>query len=459
MILLKNQIHCLEISHQAKRGDGLAYLNKYPIYVPNTLPGDVVQVKLIKIEKKCAYARVLQIKKASIDRVKPACFVAKTCGGCQIQHQALHAQHQFKEKQIRQQLSPLIKGNKNPFKSMIPAKQELGFRNRMQFAFAQKNNQLEIGLYAARSHRVVDTPHCFLMSDTMNGLLKSLRDWYQKNPIPIFDESTGDGILRYLMIRYSYQTKQMMVVVTGSEWSQKESLIGVLKEVPQLASLFYSIQDNRFSDAILGEKQIHLWGKKYIEERVFGLSCQLSPASFMQTNSFMLENLYKHVLKGLNTHLGSFSRIIDLYCGTGILSLILAKQLRDQSDFVDQKSLVIGVDREEQAIADAKENAKQNNILVEFICESAESYLKHNDCSKDYMIIDPPRKGCHPDVLEALALAKPSFICMLSCNLDTLRRDLAFLQTAGYEIEAIQGVDMFPHSAHGEMIVFLKGHS
>lgn len=445
---IKNETRVVSITSQGKTGDGMGILDDLPMYVSNCIPGDLVQIKVVKVEKRRAYGKLLDVLEPSPNRVQPRCYVAAQCGGCQLQHQSYDAQLSFKQTVLMDRLGRFVDLTSTDVQPMIPSKDPYEFRNKMQFSFAMVNDQLLIGLYAARSHRVVDAVNCPIMAKVMNDALVQIRKWHQQYPVSVFDESTGEGILRHVTIRYSMATQQVMIILTVAEpFEPLDEFINALVSIPGMTCIFVSQQGDSSDDMVLGKSMDCIWqveDQSFIEAIVFDLRCRVSPRSFIQGNGKMIETLYQTLLDHLNWD--ATGALIDLYCGTGILTMVLAKQ----------GGQVIGVDDNQSAIDDAIDNAHNNELDIEFICQTSEDFLLGYDCSSATVVMDPPRQGCHPGVLKSLLLAKPKMIGIISCNVDTLGRDLRVLMDGGYDLTVIQSVDMFCHTSHLEVVVVLS---
>ena len=447
-MLKKNGVYQLLISEQGKTGDGIAIMDDRRIYVPNCIPGDRVELKVLKLDKRRAYGKLLRVIDSSDDRVTPRCNVAEQCGGCQLQHQSQDAQIKFKQQLMLSRLGRFIELDDQVVFPMVAAKNQYEFRNKMQFAFDERDGQLQIGLYASRSHRVVDTDYCPIMTPEMNQLFTILRDWYQASPVPIFDEVNNVGILRYLTIRYAQNTNQLMVIITAAQSFDMESLIDSLSQCSELQVLYLAIQSNPNSDSVIGDSFDCIWQRNntydgQIMDTIFGFRCLVSPRTFLQGNATMVAPLYQTLLDHLDIQSGP---VLDLYCGAGILTMALSKIAKT----------TLGVDDNSSAITDARKNASLNDCDIEFVCDKAEHFLANHDCSQATVIMDPPRQGCHPAVLSAIIAAKPATVGLISCHVDTLGRDLRILLAGGYQIQVLQAVEMFCHSAHLEMVVVLR---
>ena len=249
----KNQVIETVITDQGKTGDGIALVDDFPMYIPNCIPGDHVRIKIVKVDKRRAYGKLLAVLLASDDRVDPQCNVADQCGGCRLQHQSQPAQLQFKQSLMISRLQRFINLDDDVIEDMIPADTQFEFRNKMQFSFGMLDGALQIGMYAARSHRVVDTHHCPIMAAPMNACLVLIRDWHRDHPVAVFDEHTGHGVLRHLSIRYSYASNQMMIIVTAAADFDSKSLVDALSMRSDIHCIYVSIQSDPKNDAVIGE--------------------------------------------------------------------------------------------------------------------------------------------------------------------------------------------------------------
>lgn len=440
-MLIKNSNLTGSITEQGKKGEGVLWHNGMPIYVANAIPGDTVDVKIVRVEKRRAFGRVVRLVSPSEHRVIPKCPIADHCGGCQLQHQSQPAQVAFKANLLAARLSRAIDVPAGMISPVVAGDQVWGTRNKMQFAFGMGDDGLQIGLYAPRSHRVVDALHCHVMPPAMNHVLVAVREWHQEHPLPVFNETMGDGVLRHLTIRYAHATHQLMVVVTVAVQCQLSEFVAAMADVPGMTSVHVCIQPDATLDQVLGPNCHGLWGTPSITDVVAGIRCRVSPHSFMQANATLVNTLYALVLG----HLPSQGQVIDLYCGAGVLACAMAKQGCD----------VVGVDSNASAIDDAMVNAANNGVHVEFHCMDVADYLTNDFPKGATVVVDPPRKGLHPTVVAAIIGSQVSHLVMVSCNPDTLARDLRLFLDGGYVMSAIQPVDMFCHTPHIECVVCL----
>ncbi len=440
-MIKKNETYQGIVSAQGKRGEGIVQRDEFPIYIPNAIPGDNIKFKVLKIEKRRAFGKLIQLVSDSPDRVHPKCSIAVECGGCQLQHQHQTAQINFKTSLLQDRLSRFIDLSGTSILPLLFGTKHYETRNKMQFAFAMGQEGLQIGLYAPRSHRVVNVTNCEIMSAPMNAVLSSLKHWHLNAKMSVFDEQTGAGVLRHVVIRYSYATGQLMVIVTVGQLFDETSMVDALSEVSGMTSIYLSLQPDPTNDGVLGDKLIQVWGSKTITDRIGKVQAIISPKTFMQANAHLVQDLYNSVINQLSLD----HPVYDLYCGAGVLSCAIALAGYD----------VIAIDNNPSAISDAKANAVQNDVTIQFKCQDVIQFLTSHPDSNRQVIVDPPRQGLAGDVIQALNKLAPKKIIYVSCFPDTLGRDLRLFAAGGYKIQSLQGVDMFCHTPHIEAIVVL----
>ncbi|MEC8677552.1 MAG: 23S rRNA (uracil(1939)-C(5))-methyltransferase RlmD [Candidatus Margulisiibacteriota bacterium] len=441
-MIQKNSVFEGIVSEQGKFGEGIVYIDDFPIYIPNVIPDDKVEFKILKVEKRRAFGKMNRILDSSPNRVKVTCSVAEQCGGCQLQHQSVQSQAEFRSNLLKSRLSRYINNDLVEFLPIITNNTHWETRNKMQFAFSLIDNTLQIGLYAPRSHRVVGLDYCHVMSKKMNAVLVVVKKWHKTSKVPVFDELTGQGVLRHITLRYSYATDELMVILTTGSVYKLDSFISAISMLEGVTSIYHAIQTNPSDDTVIGDNITHVWGNKHINDVVNGITCKVSPKSFMQANALLVKNLYGAVIDHLD-----FSRLVlDLYCGTGVLTCSIAKRC----------DKVIGVDSNPAAIADAVLNAKANNVHVDFYCRDVIDFLLELKNDNITVVVDPPRQGLSSRVIETLIKLEPEQLIYVSCYPDTLGRDLRLFIEGGYAVKTVQPVDMFLHTPHIEAVVILK---
>jgi len=434
----------LLIERLGSHAEGVAHMEGFTVFVPGTLPGERVRARIRIVKKNYAAADLLEIIEASHDRVQPHCPVYNVCGGCQLQHLSYEAQLREKQRQVEDAVRHI--GKLDGVKVYPTSGGEpWEYRNKMQFPIGQSHGEIAIGCFSLGSHAIVDTDNCYIQHSTNNALMNAMREAVRRFGLSVYDEDRHTGVLRHIMGRVSANGDAMAVIVTAKkELPQAKRIVKFLRErVPQLVSVHQNIQTYH-NNVILGRETNLLWGKPAIRDTIGPLSFQISPRSFFQVNTAQAEVLYGKALEFAGLQGGE--TVIDAYCGTGTITLFLARKARK----------AYGIEVVSTAIADAKKNARANNIRnAEFIVGDTAKVMPHlyrNGVRPDVIVTDPPRAGSTPVVLETFARMRPSRIVYVSCNPATLARDLALLDNLGYCTKKIQPVDMFPMSFHIETV-------
>ena len=454
----KNDVLTVKIEDMGHDGEGIGKCEGYTLFVKDTVIGDLAEVKVIKAKKNYGYARLMRLIKPSEHRVEPICPVARPCGGCQLQMLDYAEQLRFKEKKIAENLQRIGGMTEIPMEPIVGMETPFRYRNKAQFPIGQdKNGKRITGFYAGRTHQIMENRNCYLGVKQNEEILNRVLTWMEENRVPAYNEETGKGLVRHVLIRFGFTTKEIMVclVVNGKKLPAEEKLIGSLTELKGMTSISLSVNRER-TNVIMG-KEIHcLWGQSYITDYIGNVKYQISPLSFYQVNPAQTERLYGLALEyaGLTGN----ETVWDLYCGIGTISLFLAQKAKK----------VYGVEIVPEAIADAKNNAKINQIEnAEFFVGKSEEILPsyYNQYAKDHpgeqahadvIVVDPPRKGCEENLLHTMASMQPDRIVYVSCDSATLARDVKVLGELGYEVKKVRGVDQFPMTCHVETVVLLS---
>lgn len=461
----KNDTVTVEITDISVNGEGIGKVDGYILFIKDAVIGDTVEAKVMKAKKNYGYARLMKIIHPSLDRVEPRCAFARRCGGCQIQEMSYERQLAFKEKKVRGNLerigsfSPeLLDQTTEPIIGMdVPFE----YRNKAQFPFGtDKEGNPVTGFYAGRTHDIIANTDCALGVPVNQEILEIILDFMKKNKISSYDEKSGKGLLRHVLIRYGFTTEEIMVclVVNGTKIPHVEALIKELVKIPGMTSITMS-PNARQTNVIMGDSFVVLWGQGYITDYIGEIKYQISPLSFYQVNPVQTEKLYSLALEYAD--LKGNETVWDMYCGIGTISLFLAHRSKK----------VYGVEIIPQAIDDARANAKINGIdNAEFFVGKAEEVLPewykiHRDSQRqdggdmetaDVIVVDPPRKGCDEALLETIVDMAPEKVVYVSCDSATLARDLKYLCGRGYEMRRVRAVDQFPMTTHVETCVLLQ---
>jgi len=449
----KNQEFVVEIEDLTAEGAGVAKLDGYTLFIKDAIVGDKVRVSIMKTKKTYGYARILEILEASPDRVEPVCPVAKACGGCQLQHLSYEAQLAYKQKKIESCLQRIGGFTEIPMEPIMGMEEPFYYRNKAQFPVGyDKNGTIITGFYAGRTHTIIDTSHCAIQAKENDKLLAIVKEYMKECHVKPYNETSHTGLVRHILTRVGFKTKEIMVclIVNGDRIPKSEVLVEKLKEIPGMTSISINVNKEK-TNRILGDKCITLWGQDYIEDYIGDIKYQISPLSFYQINPVQTTKLYQTALDYAD--LKGNEIVWDLYCGIGTISLFLAQKAKQ----------VYGVEIVPQAIEDAKQNAKINGITnAEFFVGAAEEVLpqKYKESAgtmaADVIVVDPPRKGCDPALLNTVLQMKPQKIVYVSCDPATLARDLKILCENGYELKKVRGCDMFGNSYHVESVVLLS---
>lgn len=449
MILQKNMRLEMTVESFGAQGEGICRHEGMAVFVPRALPGEKILAQIVKVEKRHAFARVVEVIEPSAARVEPPCPHYVQCGGCVCQHMDYASQLAFKRQQVEGVMRH-IAGLDIQVNNTIGMDDPWHYRNKTALPVAGESGNPQIGYYAQRSHRVIAIDSCKIAkpeSDAVHGIVHR---WMKKYGIAPYNEEKHSGLIRHVMTRVNRKNESMVVlVINGSSLPKSAELIDMLrKELPGLVSVCISVNKAR-GNVILGRTYEVLWGESRLEDTLCGHNFRLSPLSFFQVNPVQTEKLYGTALDF--AALTGNELVADVYCGAGTISLMLSKHAKR----------VIGIEIVPDAVRDAIENAKRNGVEnTEFRLGAAEDVLPQlveSGLRPDVIVIDPPRKGCEESVLKAIATAKPVRVVYVSCNPATQARDAKILCENGYTATACQPVDMFCQTAGVEnVMLFVK---
>ncbi|MEG2125808.1 MAG: 23S rRNA (uracil(1939)-C(5))-methyltransferase RlmD [Hydrogenoanaerobacterium sp.] len=447
-IFKKNDIVEMAITDITDEGNGVGKIDGFTVFVPESAVGDVLRVRLVKLQKSFGYGICEEILTPSKSRVTPDCPVYHSCGGCSLRHISYESELVIKENWVRQHLKR-IAGLTVPLLPIIPSPKAEGYRNKAQYPIRRENDAVLLGMFSKRSHRVIQCTDCKLQPAGFEEILKTVQTFCLEYEISVYNEDKHTGLLRHVYIRTADATNETMLclVINGEELPHSDILIQrICANCHGVTSIILNINKG-FTNVILGDTCKTLFGTPRINDILCGLKISLSPLSFYQVNRDGAQCLYGVIKEFAN--LSGSETLLDLYCGAGTIGLSLARNLKE----------LIGVEIIEQAVENAKKNAKENGISnAHFFCDDATGAaqkLHDKGVCPDIIILDPPRKGCAPEVLSAVSSMKPSRIIMVSCNSATLARDLLILTQQGYTAVKAQPVDMFPRTAHVEAIILM----
>ncbi len=469
----KNDVIELKIEDMSMDGAGIGRYEGMIFFVKDTVIGDTVSARIMKLKKTYGYARLIAIQEASPSRVEPRCLSARACGGCQLQQLAYAEQLKFKQRKVRDSLIRIggfdashMDGVMEPIVGM---EEPFAYRNKAQHPIGtDADGEPVAGFFAGRTHHIVSNTDCALCTPVNKQALDAAL-WYMKTyHVSAYDEKTGQGLMRHVFLRVGFDSNEIMVcfVVNGTKLPDEAALIERLTKIPGMKSILLNVNQKN-TNVILGDETRTLWGEPVITDALYvrntkdfsrtdeKITYRISLHSFYQVNPMQTEKLYAIALE----YAGLTGREIvwDLYCGIGTISLFLARHAKQ----------VYGIESVPQAVRDAEENAKRNGIEnAVFIAGKVEEVLQGvagdgTDASAvqkpDVVVVDPPRKGCDAKCLETMLRLKPERIVYVSCDPATLARDLRILCDGGYEIGKIRAVDQFGQTVHVETCVLLGG--
>ena len=449
----KDDVIEVKIEDMGVDGEGIGKADGITLFIKDAVIGDVVQAKIMKMKKSYGYARLLEVLTPSPYRVEPKCPVSRPCGGCQLQALSYDKQLEFKENKVRNNLKRIGGFTDIPMEPIAGMKEPYHYRNKAQFPIGRdKDGKLTAGFYAARTHSLIPVDECYLGAKINAPILGKILQIMEQEHIEPYDEKTHTGLVRHILIRFGFTTKEIMVcfILNGKKLPKQEKFIAALTEIPGMTSISVN-RNEKDTNVIMGEKTITIWGSDYITDYIGDIKYQISPQSFYQVNPAQTKVLYEKALEYAG--LTSTETVWDLYCGIGTISLFLAQKAKK----------VFGVEIVPQAIADAKKNAALNDITnVDFFVGKAEevypSYVsEHKEEAKaEVIVVDPPRKGCEESLLSTIVSMAPERIVYVSCDSATLARDLKYLCGHGYELKRVQAVDQFCQTGHVESVVLLS---
>ena len=459
----KGDVLEITITDMSDEGLGIGKHEGYALFVKDSVVGDMCKVKIMKAKKNYAFAHLEEVIVPSSFRITPECKYAKACGGCQLQAMSYEAELEYKENKVKNNLIRLggfseefIEGIKEPIVGM---EKPFRYRNKAQYPIGyDKEGNLVAGFYAGRTHDIIPNTDCLLGREINKTILECILSFMKKEKISAYDEKTGRGIIRHVLIREGFKSGEIMVcLVANAKSIAKEDLLceNLTKEVPKIASICLNTNE-KDTNVIMGDITRVLWGKETIEDELDGVRFKISARSFYQINPVQTERLYKKALEYAT--LSGKESVWDLYCGIGTISLFLARKAGQ----------VYGVEIIPEAISDAKENASINSItnaeffvgkaeevLPEFYNKQKETDSKNDMLHPDVIVVDPPRKGCDEKCLETMLQMEPEKIVYVSCDSATLARDLKILCEEKYELKAWQCYDQFCRTVHVETVVQL----
>ena len=448
----KNKEYVVEIVDNGAEGEGIAKIDNFTIFIPEAIKGEKVKVLIVKVLSSHAFGKIVEMIKTSKHRTRIDCPTYKRCGGCNLRHIDYEETLNMK----REKVQNLVRKN---MKTDLIVEPTIGmgipyyYRNKAQYPLGiNKNGQAVIGVYAKRSHEIIPMDNCEIQHKISEQIAKFIYYYIKDNCISIYDETTGKGIFRHIVIKLGVQTNEIMciLVINGESFPKEKELVKLLiKEFPSIKTIVKNI-NKKNTNVILGKENINIYGDGYITDILGDYQFKISPNSFYQVNPTQTEILYNTAIEMSDLDTEGANVALDLYCGIGTIGIFISKYVNE----------VYGIEIIEQAIEDAKENAKMNHVNnIHFIAGDVEKALteliEKQKVNPDIVFVDPPRKGLDRVTIANLLKIKPKKIVYISCNPATLTRDLAILEEE-YQVNRIQPVDMFPFTSHVECVALLE---
>lgn len=447
----KNDTIITSIVDLTHEGNGVAKIEGYPVFIPEALPGEKVEVLIVKVNKKFGYGKLLKVLESNEARQTPPCPVFYKCGGCQLQHMTYDMQLAMKQTQVKNVMKKIAHLEHVPVHPVLGMESPWEYRNKIQVPVGEKDGDIIMGFYQQRSHHIIsDMETCLIQNPTGDSLMQGLRHILNELNIPAYDEKSHSGVMRHVVIRTAYESNDtMFILVTKTKkLPNKEVLVEkITSQFPEVKSIVHNINPEK-TNVILGQATRTIYGEDHIIDRIGPLQFKISPKSFFQVNPTQTKKLYDQAIE--YAQITKDDIVVDAYCGIGSISLFLAQKAKK----------VYGVEIVPDAIKDAKVNAGLNGIdNVEFVVGEAEKVMpewKAQGIKPDVILVDPPRKGCDASFLQTMIEMNPKRIVYVSCNPSTLARDLRILEDGGYATQALTPVDMFSQTNHVEVVSWLK---
>lgn len=448
-MIKNNERYEIEITGYTSDGEGVGRIDGEVVFVPHAIAGEWCRVKIINVGRSAAHGVIEEVLTPSAHRITPDCPYFAQCGGCDFRHMDYEAELSLKRQRVHEALTR-IGGFQVDVPEICGSQAQAGYRNKVQFPVAQQKGKAVAGFFRARTHEVIPITSCLLQPDCADRLRAAVLDWMRECRVPAYNEKTHSGIVRHIYLRKGFSSGQALccVVVNCKKLLHAEALTArILSAVPECESIVVSYNEKR-GNSILGDRFETLYGAGYITDTLCGLEFRLSVRSFYQINHDQAERLYRAAAEF--AQLSETDTVLDLYCGTGTITLCLAQQAKK----------AYGVEIIPEAILDAKENAARNGVTnTEFFCADASAaaadFAARGE-APNVIVVDPPRKGLSRDVVDAMLNMAPQRIVYVSCDPATLARDLRLLCDGGYRLMRVKAFDLFPRCAHVETVVLLS---
>ncbi|KNF09128.1 23S rRNA (uracil-5-)-methyltransferase RumA [Gottschalkia purinilytica] len=446
----KDDVVDIEIIDMSHEGLGVGKIDGFTIFINDGIVGDKGKAKITKVKKNFAEGKMLDIYEPSIHRIESKCKISHLCGGCQFQELDYNKQLEIKTNKVINDIRKIAKLEDTVVHPTIGMDSPFRYRNKGQVPVGIYNDKTMIGFYKKGSHEIVDTKSCIIQHELNDKVIEIVKEFMEKYDVKGYDKRTNKGVIRHILTKVSFRTNDLMIIIVTNtkKIPYKDELIDTLtSKIPNIKSIVQNINTKK-TNLVMGEKNITIYGEDKIIDYIGDLKFKISPQSFFQVNPIQTEVLYNKALEYAD--LKGNETVFDIYCGIGTISLFLSKKAKK----------VYGIEVVEQAIKDARENAKLNNIenveLYDGTAEDIFPKLYDKGIKADVVVLDPPRKGCDELVLDTIVKMQPKKVVYVSCNPSTLARDLKYLSENGYKALEVQPVDMFPGTSHVECVVLMS---
>lgn len=446
----KNEYYKMIVDNLGSNGEGIGKIAGYTIFVEGALPEEEIEVKIIKTKKNYGFGKLVKILKPSSERIEPVCEIFNKCGGCDIQHLSYERQLEYKKQKVEDALSRIGEIVDVKVENTIGMDNPYNYRNKVQLPVGGTKGIIDIGFYAKRSHRIIETTSCHLQDKENEEIINIIKAYMMENNVRPYDEKNHKGLIRHIVTRKSNKdgSINITIVINGNKLPNQDLLINRLSSLDNIKGICLNINKEK-TNVIFGQEIKTIWGQDYIIDSISDIEYKITPKSFYQVNPKQTKILYEKALEYAD--LDGDEIVWDAYCGIGTITLFLAKKAKK----------VYGVEIVEEAINDAIENARLNDINnVEFFIGKAEEIItkkyKEENIIADVIVVDPPRKGCDEALLNTIIKMEPKKLVYVSCDPATLARDLKILVTNGYKVMKVQPVDMFPQTVHVETVCLLE---
>lgn len=450
MLVEKNKEYVVEIIDNGMEGEGIAKINDFVIFIPNAIKGEKVRVLILKVLKSHAYGKILEILEKSKYRIEEDCATYKRCGGCNLRHIDYEETLNIKQKNVENLVNKTLKGKKIEVKKVIGMGNPYGYRNKAQYPVGtNKQGEPVIGVFANRTHEIVPMQKCYIQNEIAEKIAFTIYKFIKEKNIPVYNESDLSGIIRHIVIKVGIRTHEIMciLVLNGKNIPYESELVEMLVKQYNVKTIVKNINEQN-TNVILGKQNIVIHGDGYIYDILGEYTFKISPMSFYQVNPVQAEVLYNTAIE--MAKLSNEDILFDLYCGIGTIGIFASQYVKK----------VYGIEIVEEAIKDAKENAKLNNIEnIEFYAGDVEkvfaNLIEKKQIYPDIIIVDPPRKGLDENTVRNILAVEPKKVVYISCNPSTMVRDIKLLEEK-YGTNEIQPVDMFPFTRTCGMYLHFK---